>query len=1384
MQVKDIAENSQKLRFGLIGEGLVLAGVTDILEKRGHEITIVYLNNFKQKAFFQQHGIPVYWGEKKPKEVLTETPIDILLSVNNEYILKRDLIEYPHIMAINYHNSLLPAYAGLRASAWAIHNGEKEHGITWHRLSKGIDTGEIITQKIVTIDKGETAARLNEKCTLAALEMLHDVLDKLEKYGADIPTVEQDFTKRSYYSRKNVLLRGGIIDWHTSASEIASFVASTIWESNDNDFGITKVLLPSGEVIAISEAKVLTKENKGAPGIILSNNQDEIHVTALMGVIALKQYSHSSIQWPKVGTQLPHLTDEQIELLSNSYRDALLNEVAWYPAFKHLARTKEDKKNGFDRRYGEISITSIDEAHSSIIGRCLDAIHKLIRVDIIVAVEVSHPPEYFPLNALSSNWLPLLVSGNKRGKELLTDLEKQPVLLRDIFLRLPNLSSCEEWERGQSVYLLQKESKMELSRLPNGAIAIQSTESGDITLHYRGPHGHALAKAIYTFISHSSDAGTEAQREERVLDLFAKQVEKHPETISIKEPGRSVTYDELDRESNRICNFLVSNGVKKEEIVATLLPASIDYITTIFGISKAGGSFLPLDIDAPMLRLNYQLADAQPRFIVTTSEYQNLLTAWEGSVLLLDDSGIEESSDERTHPHHPVLLTNRMYLIYTSGSTGQPKAVEIEYGALGNLISFYHNHLKFSQKDRISMLSHVTFDASISEIWPMLCAGATVVIPPKNILLNLDAFTTWLRDEKITTSYIPTAIANVMLKNAWIDIPSLKLLSTGGDALYTRPHADLPFPIYNGYGPTENTVDSTWSIIGSEDTGRPPPIGKPLANVFAYILNEQLHPVDEGISGELYLGGAQVARGYLNKPELTKANFLPDPFTDIPGGRMYRTGDKVFWNETGELEFIGRIDAQIQIYGHRVELGEINETIMAHPLVSQSYCVEYVKSGVIAGVIAHVALKPEVSVSQEDLKNYLAEHLPNYMIPREIIYYAKLPRNAGGKVDRKALLQQQVEPIKEALSPSFSADNHDEKIKELWYSLLPIYTPNNDEKTFWDLGGDSLAAVELFLGIQKITGYSLAVSSFLADPRLASLLDEFKTPPLSWPEAGDAFPKTSVLIPIQTHGEKKPLYCIPGVGGNPIAFRHFQQNMAEDQPVYYLRARGFEPDEKIERSTQSIAADYIKEIKKKQPHDPYHLLGMSCGGLIVYEMALQLSSQGDKVGFVGLLDTLLAEREEMKASKFRQFFILIRKHTQILSSGGHQGLRSYIEYYRKLVEFKIDNRHESNKRKEMLEEYGGAGKLHRQIEQANTDACLSYQAKPYSGKVVLFSSTRQAKFEGNNPDHGWSEFVTGELIIHKLDCYHGSILFEPFITQVTEITSSYLDRAYQIPFHD
>jgi amino acid adenylation domain-containing protein len=716
-------------------------------------------------------------------------------------------------------------------------------------------------------------------------------------------------------------------------------------------------------------------------------------------------------------------------------------------------------------------------------------------------------------------------------------------------------------------------------------------------------------------------------RERSVVDIFRDQARTRPEATALEDETQLMSYRELDILSNRVAHRLIRAGLRAEETVALLLDPSCLFAVAALGVLKAGGSYLPIAVDTTAHRLAFLLADSGARLALVNSSDMDRCASWSGLSFPVDAAGSAFADESDAEPSMPASPDRKAYVIYTSGSTGQPKGVEIEHHSLTNLVCFYQRRLGLTPRDRTTMIASVSFDASVADLWPGLCAGGTVIIPPRSLITDIDGLIAWLAAKRATFAFVPTVLAELMLGRPWPPLMALRFFATGGETLRVRPPGGLPFTVLNTYGPTENTVDSTWSVVSPAGSEQRPPIGRPIDNVKVYVLDERGESSPCGVAGELYLGGEQVARGYLGRPDLTAQHFLPDPFASDPGARMYRTGDWVRWHSEGELEYLGRQDDQVQIRGQRVELGEIEHALGVHPAVRQACCRAIQDDDTVTGVVAHVVPLPNQPDLQDQLRLYLANRLPAAMVPSAFVFHEFFPVTQQGKVDRGALDAAAV-PTRQCAGMVPPSDGIDRGLARIWEEMFPHGSEMNAETSFSALGGDSLLAVKLLLAVEELAGCRVAFSTFLLDPTLAGLSRAVKAQESA---------NHPVVIALRRSGSRPPIFCIYDLSGDVGVYFDLADALGPDQPVFGVRSPALLNPEAVPQSMEAAAAEALRCIRQIQPTLAPVLVGYSWAGLLAFEVARQWMREETSIPLVCLLGTCAPLQQSTPASRLAHF---------------------------------------------------------------------------------------------------------------------------------------------------
>jgi amino acid adenylation domain-containing protein len=589
-----------------------------------------------------------------------------------------------------------------------------------------------------------------------------------------------------------------------------------------------------------------------------------------------------------------------------------------------------------------------------------------------------------------------------------------------------------------------------------------------------------LSCELETRIAASAEVGDSCAPSLSLPERIGAIAATHPQRIALEAACGAFTYAELDRRAAGLADSLHRHGAERGGSVAVALPRSFDQIASLLAVMKLGAAFMPLDPGWPIERLRKLLADAAPRVLVADAVLGAALQRQGMQILSPSPDGAALADFKPIAPADSDLA----YIIYTSGSTGEPKGVEITHGNLNNLIDWHGEAFGITAADRASHLAGLGFDASVWEIWPYLARGASVTLVPESVRTSPALLSEWLLRERITIAFVPTALAEPMLAQSWPAETALRTLLIGAERVRSHPPADLPFAVVNNYGPTECTVVATSGTLAAEENG-PPPIGRPIARCQIHLLDETGRPVAPGEIGEIHIGGASVGRGYHKRPDLTAERFLPDPFSPHPGARMYRTGDLGHFLPDGQIAFQGRIDGQVKIRGHRIEPDEISGHLDRHPAIAASTVVARGDER-DQRLVAYIIPAGGESPTAEALRAYLAEHLPDYMIPAEFVRLTALPLTSSGKLD-KALL-----PEPDAANALGRACRREPKTM-LEQRLAAIVAqvlgspPVGADDNFFLLGGHSLLGTQVVLRVRDLFGVQLTLLHLFEAPTVTKL---------------------------------------------------------------------------------------------------------------------------------------------------------------------------------------------------------------------------------------------------------------------------------------------------------
>ncbi len=577
-----------------------------------------------------------------------------------------------------------------------------------------------------------------------------------------------------------------------------------------------------------------------------------------------------------------------------------------------------------------------------------------------------------------------------------------------------------------------------------------------------------------------------------IPELVAAQAHTAPEAVAVVANGEAISYRQLDIQASRLAHHLVSRGAGPERLVVLCLERSLASAVGALGVLKTGAAYVPLDPAWPRDRLLFMLNDSGAALVVTQQSATPRLPPGPWEVVDLDLDAEQIALHPASFARVALNAESLAYVIYTSGSTGQPKGVQITHGGLLNLVFWHQRTFQVGPADRATLLASPGFDAAVWELWPYLCAGASIHVPDEWLRKDAEGLRDWLVREGITITFVPTVLAERMIALEWPAGTALRAMLTGGDTLHRYPPAGLPFDFINNYGPTECTVVATSSLVppgGAVESQ--PTIGRPIDNTQVFILDERLRPVSVGATGELHVGGTGVARGYLNRAVLTAEKFIPNPFSSTPGSRLYKTGDLARYLPDGQIGYVGRTDDQLKIRGYRIEPGEIVATLDRHPSIQASHVMAREDGSAEKYLVAYIVPSARSRPAYEELRNFLLVHLPEYMVPAAFVSLDSLPLTSNGKVDRDALPipnESNILPSDSCAPPESIVEERVAAIVAILLGLQRVGANDN----FFMLGGHSLLGTQVISRIREAFGVELSLRTLFEAPTVAHLSAEIE----------------------------------------------------------------------------------------------------------------------------------------------------------------------------------------------------------------------------------------------------------------------------------------------------
>nr|WP_234355555.1 non-ribosomal peptide synthetase [Kitasatospora aureofaciens] len=829
--------------------------------------------------------------------------------------------------------------------------------------------------------------------------------------------------------------------------------------------------------------------------------------------------------------------------------------------------------------------------------------------------------------------------------------------------------------------------------------------------------------------------------EAAVPELFARQARATPDAVAVVAGGTELTYRELDRRSDRLARALVRQGVRPETPVAVLLERSAELVVAILAIVRAGGAYVPLDPRFPSSRVDLILRESGAALVLT----KEVLAA------------LAQSAD--ADPSHPEVLCESgqlAYIMYTSGSTGRPKGVAVTHrDVVGHALT---PEWRGGGHERVLMHSPTAFDLSTYELWvPLLNGGRIVVAPPEQ--LDLDLLQHTITAHGVTGLWLTAGLFRLVAEERPGLLAGVREVWTGGDvvspAAAARVLAACPgIEVVNGYGPTEATTLATCHPVRTlPEHAATVPIGGPMANMRAYVLDDNLRPVPTGLVGELYLAGTGVARGYHGRPGLTAERFTADPYGPA-GSRMYRTGDLAWWRADGTLEFAGRADHQVKLRGLRIEPGEIEAVLAGCPGVAQAAVVAREDRPGDKRLVAYLVPAPGGAPEPGELSGRLRRELPDYMVPAAFVTVDALPLTTNGKLDRAALPAPEYGATGAGRGPRTPQE---QLLCGLFAEVLGREQVHIDDN-FFDLGGHSLLAARLASRVRDTLGLELGLRMLFEAPTVAGLSER-----LLVDDPADAL---DVVLPLRSTGTGTPLFCIHPGGGISWSYSGLLNHLGPQHPVYAIQARGLGRPEPLPTSFEEMAADYADHIRKIQPEGPYLLLGWSAGGLIAHALACELQSRGERTALLAVLDAYPVKDVKFEVAPVPTVRDVLVGVLDVDPDELGDREITFAEVAEVL-----------NRRGSALQ-----GLTERQVEVIvdiminNARLAVDFVPGRYYGDLLLFNSTIDRTEDDAGP-RTWHPYVTGRIESHEITTRHDRMTQAGSLAQIGPILAARLAEA-------
>ncbi len=809
-----------------------------------------------------------------------------------------------------------------------------------------------------------------------------------------------------------------------------------------------------------------------------------------------------------------------------------------------------------------------------------------------------------------------------------------------------------------------------------------------------------------------------------------------PDLVAIIYEDKIVTYDSLNKKSNQIAHFLKNRGLPTESIIGICLERDLNIAAVILGVMKAGFAYLPLEPNYPIERLSYMIKDSKAAgLILNQSILKNKFSDFQGHIFYLPELLKFSETEADDNPLTLPCPENLAYVIYTSGSTGNPKGVTISHRSLHNHMTWMQRECGFNKQDIFLQKTPLSFDASVWEFFISFYVSGKLVIAPRDAYANSEQLVDLIISNHVTVlQIVPVILKELLAIKKFKQCVSLKKVYCGGEALTPELIRDffkkMTIELHNLYGPTEVTIHATtWQCSSEDGKLNSSLIGKPIMNVKVYVLDQHMQLLPIGVMGELFIGGEGIATGYLHQSELTQQKFIDNPFDKKNGTKLYRTGDIAKWRQDGRLEYWGRCDDQVKIRGCRIELTEVEHHIAKFPSVEQCMVTVHDSGPGNQFLVAYLTTNKNLAINPQELRNFLRQSLPSYMIPNYFYLLDHFAKTPNGKIDRKNFSNLTSKLLTNDENYTAPSNHIEELLVDIWESILKTKSISVHDN-FFDLGGNSLDALRISTHIYVALKIKVSLGKLFEFPtihELAKIIENDLRKTRKNSETRNKL-KISSLIHLNKGYFRAPLFLIHPIGGSVFWYKYLARYIDHKRSLYAIQDPSIEANEFLFETLEEMAAFYVEIIQKIQSSGPYLLGGASFGATVAIEIAKQLQTRGEIVEFVGLLDGwAFYHALENDKSNFDQ---VMREQNQRIFTNFIQNDITYADFL-----------------------------LNLQWQREKMLSC--YQIPKLDMKLTLLKAMELWDIFKQESLNGWQNFTTKPVDCHLVPGNHETMFYEP-----------------------